>query len=84
MNRGKIQGYAQQGGGTVTISGAGTASIKVEQSFISCTVTVYNTGTVTLATLYSDATGTAKAHQPHPELRGAGKAAGYEAWTPEG
>ncbi|WCT77092.1 MULTISPECIES: NADH:ubiquinone oxidoreductase subunit NDUFA12 [Novosphingobium] len=33
-----------------------------------------------------NATGTAKAHQPHPELRGAGKAkaAGYEAWTPEG
>ena len=30
-----------------------------------------------------NATGTAKAHQPHRELR-AGADAGYEAWTPEG
>lgn len=32
-----------------------------------------------------NATGTDKAHLPHPELRaGAEKAAGYEAWNPEG
>jgi hypothetical protein len=62
--RAKLQGYAQQGNTTLTITGAaGTISTKVQGSFPSCTVTVYlaSDGT-TLATLYSDNIGTAKAN----------------------
>lgn len=59
--RSKLQDYCQDGGKTVT-----TASIqsttKVQQSFPSCTVTVFNGGTVTLATIFADNAGTPKAN----------------------
>ena len=62
--RAKLQGYAEQGNTTLTIAGAaGTIAKKVQGSFPACTITVYlaSDGT-TLATLYSDNAGTAKAN----------------------
>lgn len=50
-------GYCEDGNKTVTTSGV-TSTTKVQQSFPSCTVTVYNGGTVVLATIFSDNAGT--------------------------
>jgi hypothetical protein len=50
--RQRTQGFCQQGGQTVN-SGGLISSTKVQQSFPGCTVTVYLTGTLTLATLYN-------------------------------
>lgn len=52
-----LSGYCEQGGNTVVVNGV-VSTTKVQKSFPSCTVTVYLTGTVTLATLYSDNAGT--------------------------
>lgn len=49
-----IAGWCEKGNETVTLSGL-TSTTRVQRSYPSCTVTVYRTGTVTLATLYSDA-----------------------------
>jgi hypothetical protein len=57
----KVQGYCQDGGKTVSVQGA-TSTTKVQQSFPSCTITIYNSGTLVLATIYSDSAGTAKAN----------------------
>lgn len=46
-------GYCQQGNQTVT-TGSLTSTTKVQRSYPQCTVTVYLTGTGTLATLYSN------------------------------
>lgn len=52
---GKVQGWCQDGGYTVSIAGVINASTnRFQRTFPSCTVTVYLTGTVTVATLYSD------------------------------
>lgn len=61
--REKIQGWCQNGGTAVTIPGTqGSGNQRFQQSFRSCTVTVYLAGTTTLATLYADTAGTAKAN----------------------
>jgi hypothetical protein len=46
----------------VVTPGAQNSTTRVMQSFPSCTVSVYNTGTLTLATIYSDNAGTGKAN----------------------
>lgn len=46
-------GWCEYGNQTVKTSGI-VSLTKVQASYPSCTVTVYNTGTVTLATIYSD------------------------------
>jgi hypothetical protein len=46
-------GWCQQGGNVVNTGGQ-ASSTNVQQSFPSCTITVYLTGTNTLATIYSD------------------------------
>ena len=57
----KLQGWCEDGGRTVTIIGI-TSSTKVQQSFPSCTVTVYDAGTTNLSTIYSNSGGSAKAN----------------------
>lgn len=57
----KLQGYAGKGGQTVTISSI-TTSQKYQQTFPSCTVTVFNAGTSTKPIIYSDNIGTVKAN----------------------
>lgn len=59
--RQRAQGFCERGGNVVVTSGV-TSATKVQQSFPGCTVTVYLTGTTTLAALYSDNSGTAKAN----------------------
>lgn len=49
----KLQGWVEKGGVTVTTSGV-SSSNNVQGSYISATVTVYNAGTLTLSTIYSD------------------------------
>src|SRR3990167_2783148 len=61
--REKIQGWCEQGGYAVTVPGTpGSGSQRFQQTYRSCTVTVYLVGTVTLATLYSNDAGTAQAN----------------------
>jgi len=52
-------GYCEQGGHTVTTQGLSSTN-DVQESYASCTVTVYNAGTSTLSTIYSDNSGTVK------------------------
>jgi hypothetical protein len=61
MPNARIFGYAQRGGNTVTTQGLISATL-VEQSYPACTVTVFDAGTVTPSTIYSDAAGTPKAN----------------------
>lgn len=49
----KAQGNCEQGGNVVVTNGQ-SSTTKVQQSFPTCTVTVYLTGTTTPATIYSD------------------------------
>lgn len=68
--RTKIQGYAEQGGQRhlnsgifgITRGGATQTNPYSQQSYPNATVTVYLTGTLTTATLYSDPSGTAKSN----------------------
>lgn len=58
-------GWSEQGGVSVVIAGtAGSSTQRFQRSFRGATVTVYETGTTTLATIYDDdnATPTAKAN----------------------
>lgn len=57
----KVQGWCQQGGNTVSTAGL-SSTTKVQQSFPSCTVTIYDAGTLNLSVIYSDAGGTPKAN----------------------
>jgi hypothetical protein len=57
FGRQRAQGNCEQGGTTITTSGLSSTQ-KVQQSFPSCTVTVYQAGTLVLATIYSDNAGT--------------------------
>lgn len=70
LARVKLQGYVEQGGQrhlnsgifAITRSGSTQTNPYAMQSYPSATVTVYVTGTLTAATIYSDAAGTAKAN----------------------
>jgi hypothetical protein len=57
----KLQGWCQYGGQTVTVSGV-SSSDTWQASYPSCTVTVYDTGTLNLSTIYSDEGVTPKAN----------------------
>lgn len=67
--RGKIQGWGEDGGRTVTTAGL-VSSTKVQQSFPSCTVTVFDGGTVNLSTIYADMAGTPKANPFTADVHG--------------
>lgn len=63
--RGKLQGWCENGNKSAYISNSSTTSpttSKIQQSFPSCTVTVYAAGTLTVSTIYADMAGTAKAN----------------------
>jgi len=49
----KVQGWAEQGGSQVSTSGV-PSTTRVEKSFPGCIVSVYEAGTQTLASLFSD------------------------------
>ena len=57
----KIQLYCEKGGETVTTDGR-TSTTRVQRSYPSCTVTVYDGGTLTLASIASDSIGTPKSN----------------------
>jgi hypothetical protein len=57
----KIQGQCEQGGQTVTTDGR-TSITKVQRSYPSCTITVYDTGTTNLASIASNSSGTPKSN----------------------
>jgi hypothetical protein len=58
-----LQGWCQNGNVTVTIQGQNGASPKkYQQSYPSCTVTVYDAGTLNISTIYSDTSSTPKAN----------------------
>ncbi len=61
FGRARTSGYCEQGG-QVTVTGGISSVTKVQQSYPQCTITVYLAGTLTLATVYSDNSGTAKAN----------------------
>lgn len=57
--RARVQGWCESGNKTITVQGyASSASTPVQRSHPSCTVTVYLAGTLTLASIYSDNSGT--------------------------
>lgn len=59
----RYQGWCEQGNAAVTVPGtAGSGTQRFQRSFASCTVTVYAAGTVTLSTIYSDNSNTARAN----------------------
>lgn len=60
-SRGRLQGYAERGGQLVTVNAIPSA-LRYQQSCPNDTITVYVSGTLTLATLYSDSSGTAKSN----------------------
>lgn len=57
----KWQGYCELGGQTVTTQGIASTT-KVQRSYPLCTVTVFNSGTLTPSTIFSDSGGTPKAN----------------------
>ena len=56
-----VSGFCEQGNNTVTTNGI-TSVTKVQKSFPSCTVRVFEADGVTPATIYSDSVGTPKAN----------------------
>lgn len=51
----RLQGFTEQGNTTLLLTGAaGTIARKVQGSFPGCTITVFNSGTVVLASIFSD------------------------------
>jgi hypothetical protein len=60
-DRGKVQGFVEKGGQRVSTSSA-LSTNTVQQSYPGVSVTVYVAGTLTPATIYSTASGTAKAN----------------------
>lgn len=57
----KVQGYAQQGGQKVSTQGL-TSSTNVQRSYPNSTVTVFDSGTATISTIYSNSSGTPKSN----------------------
>ena len=59
--RERVSGWCEQGGNTVTVGGL-TSTESVQQSFPSCVITVYDVGTLDIADIFSDDSGTIKAN----------------------
>lgn len=62
-------GWCEQGNKTVA-TGAVSSTTKVQASYPKCTVTVYDTGTTNLSTIYSDSSGTPKSNPFTADSRG--------------
>lgn len=65
----RVSGYSEQGGKSVVIGGL-AGSQKVQGSYPFATVTVYLSGTLTLATIYSDNSSTALANPFTSDVNG--------------
>ncbi len=61
FSRSRLQGYCEKGGVTVS-TGSQISTTKVQASYPSCTVTIYRSGTLTLASIFSDNSGTVLAN----------------------
>ena len=59
--RERVSGWCEQGGNDVTVGGL-TSTEDVQESFASCTITVYDVGTLDIASIFSDDSGTVKAN----------------------
>ncbi len=59
--RERVSGWCEQGGNTITTGGLPSTE-DVQESFASCTVTIYDVGTLDLASIFSDDSGTVKAN----------------------
>ena len=60
---GRLSGFCEAGNQTINVIGyASSTATPVQRSYPGCTVRVYNTGTLTLATIYSTSFGTALAN----------------------
>lgn len=55
---GRLSGWCELGGQSVTITGLPVSTTKVQRSYPACTVTVYEADSITLATIYSDTSST--------------------------
>ena len=59
--RERVSGWCEQGGNTVTVGGL-TSTTTFQQSFVSCTVTIFDGGTMDLSSIFSDDSGTVKSN----------------------
>ena len=59
--RERVSGWCEQGGNKTTTGGL-TSTESVQQSFPSCTVTIYDVGTLNLASIFADDSGTVKSN----------------------
>lgn len=59
---GRLFGWAEEGGSILTVAGVGQISQPVQASYPSATVTVYDTGTTDLSTIYADSSLTPKSN----------------------
>jgi len=60
--RERVWGYCSQGGVSIIFGGGGVGSPKAQGSYPGCTTTVYLTGTLTPAQIYSDNLGSVKSN----------------------
>lgn len=61
--RGRLSGFCEQGNQTISVLGyTSSSATPVQRSYPACTVTVYLTGTLTVASIYADNSGTALAN----------------------
>lgn len=67
--RERAQGDCMQGGHTVVLQGLQSTN-DVEESYVSCTVTVYDAGTTNLSTIYADNLGTVKGNPFTSDVNG--------------
>lgn len=56
--RNRVTGFCEAGNQVVITPGSQNSTTKVQRSYPACTITVYQAGTLTPATIYSDNTGT--------------------------
>ena len=59
--RERISGWCEQGGEQVTVGGL-TSTENVQRSYPSCTITIFDSGTMDLTSIFSDDSGTVKAN----------------------
>jgi len=59
--RERVSGWCEQGGEQVTVGGL-TSTENVQRSYPSCTITIFDSGTMDLTSIFSDDSGTVKAN----------------------
>ncbi len=69
QNRERLEGYCEKGGEIVITDGRASTT-RVQRSFISCTVSVFDVGTTNLSTIFSDYVGTPKSNPFQADVDG--------------